>query len=205
MDNKNKKTILERISDILSSTVKRFLFGIALGAIGALLAFVPIMVISGIGVAIALFGFYTAISILESQKTYSVNSLSLSLNNGEKVTCAIFKQNCHAYVPIVFFFSPFFYFPYKTQYIIVKNMNMPNTPCNTKVSPQFLANGLLDADIITPREYKEIQNNPLIVAERFSSYFGEKELRLLEKPNRFLRHRLWKKFIMTIRFPYVRY
>lgn len=185
MDNRNKKTILEWISDILSSTGKRFLFGIALGVIGALLAFVPIIVIGGIGTAIALFGFYTAISILESQKTYYVNSLSLSLNNGERVTCAIFKQNCHAYVPIVFFFSPFFYFPYKTQYIIVKNMTMPNTPCNTKVSPQFLANGLLDVDIITPREYKEIQNNPLVVAERFSSYFGEKRATFIRETKPF--------------------
>lgn len=174
MDNRGKRTFLEWVSDILSSTGKRFLFGMAIGAIGVLLAFVPILFISGIGVTLALFGIYTAISILESQKTYYVNSLSLSLNNGEKVTCAIFKQKCHAYVPIVFFFSPFFYFPYKVQYIIVKNMTMPNTPCNTKVSPQFLANGLLDIEVISTREYKEIQANPLVVAEKISSYFGEK-------------------------------
>ncbi len=174
---KESKTFGEWISDFLSSVWKRFLFGAVILAAGILL----VMCVPGllaVGVLMVFFGMGTVVSLFDSQKCYYVNSLSLPLSSDEKATCVVFKEKSFMTsmfpLSLVCLFSPFFYFPYKTRYVIVKNMTMSNTRRNTRVSLDFLNLGLLDVEKITPREYGNVCHNPSILSEKFNPYLGQK-------------------------------
>ena len=163
MEQKFEKNIIEKFGDFYSKLGRRFLFN--LGCIVFFVLLELVLAGTGIGAFAAILWVYNLLSICEKEKTRYIKSFQITLPNGEKTCCALFEQSVYAYAPMILaFFSIGFYIPYKKQYILVRNMEVKNYAQGTRVSPSFLAQGLLNIEILPKSKYSAIIANPQIIS-----------------------------------------
>ena len=160
-----QKSLWEKFGDLFSSLGKRCLIGLSLAILGGVfVGFDP----TGIMGVVFCLGMLILVSVMGSNKTYFVANIIVRAPTGEIIPCAILKQNQYAYMPVVPFFSPFFYMPYKTDYYLLKNVSAPELQCGTRVNGTLLAAGLVRMEQITKAKAVAIQKDPQIIAQELS-------------------------------------
>lgn len=160
-----QKSLWEKFGDLFSSLGKRCLIGLAIAILGGVFAGLDPTGTMGF---VFCFGVLLIVSILESSKTFFVANIIVRAPTGEIIPCAILKQNRHAYMPVVPFFSLFFYLPYKTDYYLLKNVSAPELQCGTRVNGTLLDAGLVRMEQITKAKAIALQKDPQIIAQELS-------------------------------------
>lgn len=192
----------EKMGNYLSSMFHRFLFGACVGAMGLLIlftignVFIPLGII---GVLLFLGGFYTAISVLESTKTYIVSGISVFMPDGSKIPCTMIKQNTYAFMPIIPFFCPLFYIPYKTQYFLIKGINAPNISPKKKINDSTLIHGLFNMELLTHAKASALQKNPQIFVGEVQEEYSKLRGRFLENAAPFFEAKLMEEVFFNER------
>lgn len=198
MEQKFEKNIIERFGDFYSKLGRRFLFNL-----GCIVFFVLVELVlagTGIGAFAAILWVYNLLSICEKEKTRYIKSVQITLPNGEKTSCALFEQSVYAYAPMILaFFSIGFYIPYKKQYILVRNMEVKNYAQGTRVSPSFLAQGLLNIEILPKSKYSAIIANPQIISNEIYAQIAPRREAFLRETKPFVETGLIEEIYYTDR------
>lgn len=198
MEQKFEKNIIERFGDFYSKLGRRFLFN--LGCIVFFVLLELVLAGTGIGAFAAILWVYNLLSICEKEKTRYIKSVQITLPNGEKTGCALFEQSVYAYAPMILaFFSIGFYIPYKKQYILVRNMEVKNYAQGTRVSPSFLAQGLLNMEILPKSKYSAIIANPQIISNEIYAQFAPRREAFLRETKPFVETGLIEEIYYTDR------
>lgn len=162
-----QKNLWEKIGDLLAHPSKRFLLGI-----------LSILVLGPFGVFIAL-------AIVENKKAYFVANITVQTATGEVIPCVLVKQNHYAYMPIIPFFSLFFYLPYKTDYILLKNVSASKLQKGSRINGTLLNIGLVRMEQVTKAKAVAIENNPQIIAQELSGQAEQARCAFLEETKPF--------------------
>ena len=198
MEQKFEKNIIERFGDFYSKLGRRFLFN--LGCIVFFVLLELVLAGTGIGAFAAILWVYNLLSICEKEKTRYIKSVQITLPNGEKTCCALFEQSVYAYAPMILaFFSIGFYIPYKKQYILVRNMEVKNYAQGTRVSPSFLAQGLLNIEILPKSKYSAIIANPQIISNEIYAQIAPRREAFLRETKPFVETGLIEEIYYTDR------
>ena len=198
MEQKFEKNIIERFGDFYSKLGRRFLFN--LGCIVFFVLLELVLAGTGIGAFAAILWVYNLLSICEKEKTRYIKSVQISLPNGEKTCCALFEQSVYAYAPMILaFFSIGFYIPYKKQYILVRNMEVKNYAQGTRVSPSFLAQGILNIEILPKSKYSAIIANPQIISNEIYAQIAPRREAFLRETKPFVETGLIEEIYYTDR------
>lgn len=185
MEQKFEKSFREKFGDFYSKMGRRALF--SLGCIGFGILLELVLPDIGIGYAITSLSIYNLISICEKEKTKYLKSVPVMLPNGKMTSCALFEQRFYAHAPLIMaFFSPGFYIPYKTQYILVRNMEAKNLAPGTRVPPPFLKLGLINIEIIPKSKYSAIMKNPQILSDELYAQKAPRRKAFLREINPFV-------------------
>lgn len=198
MEQKFEKSIIEKFGDFYSKPGRRALFN--LGCIVFFILLELVLAGTGIGAFAAILWVYNLLSICEKEKTRYIKSVQLTLPNGEKTCCALFEQSVYAYAPMILaFFSIGFYIPYKKQYILVRNMEVRNYTQGTRVSPSFLAQGLLNIEILPKSKYSAIIANPQIISNEIYAQIAPRREAFLRETKPFVETGLIEEIYYTDR------
>ena len=198
MEQKFEKNVIERFGDFYSKLGRRFLFN--LGCIVFFVLLELVLAGTGIGAFAAILWVYNLLSICEKEKTRYIKSVQITLPNGEKTCCALFEQSVYAYAPMILaFFSIGFYIPYKKQYILVRNMEVKNYAQGTRVSPSFLAQGLLNIEILPKSKYSAIIANPQIISNEIYAQIAPRREAFLRETKPFVETGLIEEIYYTDR------
>ena len=173
-----QKDLWEKLGEMLAPLGRRCLISLAIAIFGGVFMGLDPTGIMGIVFCV---GILMLVSILESSKTFFVANITVQAPAGEVVPCAIVKRNHHAYMPILPFFSLFFYVPYKTDYYLLKNVSAPSFRRGQKVQGTVLDVGLVRMEQITKAKAVALQKNPQIVAQELSGQAEQARCAFLEE------------------------
>lgn len=151
------KTFREKIGDILDHMGKRFLVCLGIAAVGILLCFIPFGF--AIGAFLAYFGVYGMLSVIPKKKTYLIGSVNVTSPDGKTIPCVLIKQKHYAYMPIVPIFCPFYYFSFKTQYYLLRNVTAKTPEKPKRVHNNIILSSIIEAKKLTHSEFKAIAEN----------------------------------------------
>ena len=151
------KTFREKLGDTLDNLGKRFLICLGCTAVGLLLCIIPLGFL--IGVPLAYFGIYGMLSVIPKEKTYLIGGITITSPDGKSIPCALIKQKHYAYMPIIPIVCPFYYFSYKTQYYLMRNVSAKKLEKPMRVHNNILSSGIIEAKALTHTEFKAIAEN----------------------------------------------
>ena len=161
-----KKTLGDIFGDIMDSHWKRTLFGAAITAIGVLL--------SGILLPVAadflIIGVTCVLSVFRTTKVKYVTTLFVKINEDKTVPFSVLKKEHYAFMPVVPFFSLFFWVPYRVEYYLIKNIDMSVRRPRERMADFYTdVPGLYNIRKISAGELKRIKYDPSIVASIYTS------------------------------------
>ncbi|MBR4868864.1 MAG: hypothetical protein IKU10_06885 [Clostridia bacterium] len=108
------------------------------------------------------------------------------------------QKKVYAYAPLIFaVFSLGFYIPYKTQYMVVRNMGVNNLPPGTRIDPAALYWGLLNVKTMTKSEYWALTTNPQIVAKELFEQCPLRREAFLREVKPFFETKLMEEYYTT--------
>ncbi len=153
----NNKTFREKIGDILDHMGKRFLLCLGITVIGFLLCVIPFGAV--IGAPLAYFGVFGMLSVIPKKKTYLIGAVNVTSPDGKTIPCVLIKQKHYAYMPIVPIVCPFYYFSFKTQYYLLRNVTAKTPEKPKRVHNNIILSGIIEAKKLSHTEYKAIAEN----------------------------------------------
>lgn len=182
-----EKTLWEKIGDMLAHPGKRFLLGILS---------VPLL---------WPFGILIAISILENQKSYFINNIKVRISNGQLIDCAIVKQKHYAYIPVFPFFCPFFYFPYKTEYYLIKFYSATETNPESRVYNSTIGFNIFNREKLTKAKALYLLQNPQIISKEIENEFYYGRSKLLNDIKPYIENKLFSEIYYNNYFSICKY
>lgn len=134
----------------LSKPGSRFLFGMAIFACSFLFITSENLTVGFIGFAFFIYGFYTAISVIDMVRCKYMNTYKALVGPGMEMQYILVRAKYYAYAPIIAWFCPHYYIAYKKEFFLIPVDERVELQPGTKIPEEIIHyNGailLSDAD-----------------------------------------------------------
>lgn len=170
-----KKTLWEKFGDFMD-TGWRFLVCLLVFICGYASCWViPIIPLNLVLVLLGSAAFFSTLSGDWPKASYVCKG-SIKLPSGEDYHYTIIKMRYFQQFPILPFMTPFFFFPYKTEYYILHNTRcVSDIKENTAIETDVLDYKHLQYERIYKTEFKKITGDPQYCQEKFSNYLAKQK------------------------------
>lgn len=148
----------------LSKPGSRFLYGIAWIGISLLFLPSPVLFLGFMGMCMFLYGSFTSLSLLDDVKCRYLKRYSVVSKQEVEMQYILVQARYHAYVPVIVFVSPYFYFAYKKEYYLIPMEGDVDVRPGARIPTNFIHyNG---AVLLTDADYAALTQNPQAVLDR---------------------------------------
>ena len=160
-----------RFVDKLTQYKFRALYGAIGSVLGFLLIIANVYILGMLGFPLFVISFYGLLFAFFDKKKYNyVTTLKIQLSQEKQIPCMVIKERDYTIflMPPFCYLVPFFYWiPYRTVYHIIRNVSGETSKPDSLVSEYMVYNSSSYCIFeVTPSEFKQIQANPSLLANR---------------------------------------